>query len=127
MGCEQEKEHSYRLEKLDEKMEKEEEILIEHGRRIDKIDESAKSAHKRIDEVGEIPKAVLKMSIAVENMAAEIKEIATSMKEHQDKINERVTVLENKPGVDAYKLQKQIFGYVVAIVVAFVLGKFGIK
>lgn len=127
MSCEQEKEHSYRLEKLDEKMEKGEETLIEYGRKIDKIDESVKSAHKRIDEVGEIPKAVLKMSIAVENMAAEIKEIATSMKEHQDKINERVTVLENKPGGDAYKLQKQIFGYVVAIAVAFVLGKFGIK
>ena len=127
MECAQEKEHSYRLEKLDEKVEKGEETLIEYGKRMEKIDEAVKSAHKRVDEIGGIPQAVLKMSIAVENMAQQIKEIATSMKEHQEQIDKRVAVLEKQPAESAFRLQKQILGYVVAIIVAFVLGKFGVK
>lgn len=127
MECAQEKEHSYRLEKLDEKVEKIEESCQESGKRMEKIDEVIKSAHKRIDEIGGIPNAVLKMSIAVENMAEQIKEIATSMKDHQEQINERVALLEKQPAQSALGLQRQILGYVVAIVVAFVLGKFGVK
>ena len=127
MDCQDQKEHLYRLEKLDEKMEKGEETLIEHGKKLEKIDEATKSAHKRIDEIGEIPKAVLKMSIAVENMTTVIKEIATSKKEHQADINKRVGDLEKQPAEKAYRLQKQILGYVLAILVAYVFGKFGIS
>lgn len=127
MNCAQEQEHTYRLEKLDEKVEKVEESIIESGKRMEKMDEAVKSAHKRIDEIGGIPNAVLKMSIAVENMAQQIKEIATSMKDHQEQINERVAVLEKQPAESAFKLQRQVLGYVLAIVVAFVLGKFGVK
>ena len=125
MDCQQE--HVYRLEKLDEKLEKAEETLIEHGKKIEKIDEAIKSAHKRIDEIGEIPKAVLKMSIAVENMTTEIKEIATSTKEHQTDINKRVDLLEKQPGDKAYKLQRQILGYILMILIAYTLGKIGIS
>lgn len=127
MGCAQEQEHTYRLENLDRKVEKIEESCQESGKRMEKIDEAVKSAHKRVDEIGGIPQAVLKMSIAVENMASEIKEIATSMKDHQEQINERVAILEKQPAESAFNLQRQILGYVVAIVVAYVLGKFGVK
>ena len=127
MDCQDQKEHLYRINKIEESIEKTEEIQIEHGKKIEKIDASTKSAHKRIDEIGEIPKAVLKMSIAVENMTTEIKEIATSMKEHQADINKRVDLLEKQPAEKAYRLQKQILGYVLAILVAYTLGKFGIS
>lgn len=127
MNCAQEQEHTYRLEKLDEKVEKVEESIIESGKRMEKMDEAVKSAHKRIDEIGGIPNAVLKMSIAVENMAQQIKEIATSMKDHQEQINERVTVLEKQPAESAFKLQKQVLGHIVLLIVAFLLGKFGVK
>ena len=112
---------------LEETIEKTEEEQIDHGKKIEKIDEAVKSAHKRIDEIGEIPKSVLKTSIAVENMTTEIKEIATSMKEHQADINKRVGDLEKQPAEKAYRLQKQILGYVLAILVAYMLGKFGIS
>ena len=127
MDCQDQKEHLYRINRIEESIEKTEETQIEHGKKLEKIDEATKSAHKRIDEIGEIPKAVLKMSIAVENMTTEIKEIATSMKEHQADINKRVSDLEKQPAEKAYRLQKQILGYILAIIVAYVFGKFGIS
>ena len=114
------KEHEYRLENLDKKMDKADQALIEHKIRIEKTDEATKSAHLRIDEVieklkeiGEIPQAILRISLSIESMTDEIKELAQGTKEHQKEISERVSNLEKSPGQDAFDLQKQIRNYIV--------------
>lgn len=128
------KEHEYRLENLDKKMDKGEQTLIEHKIKIEKTDESTKSAHLRINEVmeklkeiGEIPQAILRISLSIESMTDEIKELAQGTKEHQKEISERVSNLEKAPGKQAYDLQRQIIVTIILSLVGFALGKWGIK
>ena len=69
------REHEYRLDKADERLDKLTDCLNGVTLKTEKIDEATKSAHKRIDEIGEIPHAVLRISLAVENMTEEVKEL----------------------------------------------------
>ena len=121
------REHEYRLDKLDERMDKLSDFSNGMNIKIEKVDESSKSAHKRIDEIGEIPHAVLRISLAVENMTEEVKELALTMKGHQKEMNERIEKLEKAPGENAYQLQRQIIITIVLAIVGFALGKWGIK
>ena len=121
------REHEYRLDKLDERMDKLSDFSNGMNIKIEKIDEATKSAHKRIDEIGEIPHAVLRISLAVENMTEEVKELALTMKGHQKEMNERIEKLEKAPGENAYQLQRQIIITIVLAIVGFALGKWGIK
>jgi hypothetical protein len=128
MDCEKcQKEHEYRLENLDKKVEKFEEFLSELKSKSVEIEASTKSAHKRLGEIGEMPQAVLKMSFAVESIANEVKELTQGMKEHQKDIGERVTTLEKAPGKQAYDLQRKIIVAVILTIVSFYLGKWGIR
>ena len=77
------REYEYRLDKTDERLDKLTDCLNGVTLKTEKIDEATKSAHKRIDEIGEIPHAVLRISLAVENMTEEVKELALTMKGHQ--------------------------------------------
>ena len=121
------REHEYRLDKADERLDKLTDCLNGVTLKTEKIDEATKSAHKRIDEIGEIPHAVLRISLAVENMTEEVKELALTMKGHQKEMNERIEKLEKAPGENAYQLQRQIIITIVLGIVGFALGKWGIK
>ena len=116
-------EHTYRLEKLDNKVEELEKCSHEMKIKLEKVDESTKSAHLRLNEIGEQTLAIYKLGVAVENMAEQFKEFTTSFKEHEDRIDK----LEREPADNAYKLLKTIGGYVLAILIAYGLGKWGIK
>ena len=121
------REYEYRLDKADERLDKLTDCLNGVTLKTEKIDEATKSAHKRIDEIGEIPHAVLRISLAVENMTEEVKELALTMKGHQKEMNERIEKLEKAPGENAYQLQRQIIITIVLSIVGFALGKWGIK
>ena len=121
------REYEYRLDKTDERLDKLTDCLNGVTLKTEKIDEATKSAHKRIDEIGEIPHAVLRISLAVENMTEEVKELALTMKGHQKEMNERIEKLEKAPGENAYQLQRQIIITIVLGIVGFALGKWGIK
>ena len=121
------REYEYRLDKADERLDKLTDCLNGVTLKTEKIDEATKSAHKRIDEIGEIPHAVLRISLAVENMTEEVKELALTMKGHQKEMNERIEKLEKAPGENAYQLQRQIIITIVLAIVGFALGKWGIK
>lgn len=118
------REHEYRLDKTDERLDKLTDCLNGVTLKTEKIDEATKSAHKRIDEIGEIPHAVLRISLAVENMTEEVKELAMTMKEHQKEMNDRIDTLERNPGQEAYEREKQVKMYILIAVVGVVLGLF---
>lgn len=120
-------EHTFRLKNLDEDMKEVKNSLVDYKVKLKGIDESTKSAHKRIDEIGEIPQTVLRISIAVENIAEEVKELTMGIKENQKEINERLSNLEKAPGENAYQFQKQIILYIVMTIIGVALGKWGIK
>ena len=79
------KEHEYRLNKTDDRLEKLEECQTDLKIKTEKIDESTKSAHYRLDNMEEQTKAILKLGIAVENMTTEIKEMVDSYKDHESR------------------------------------------
>ena len=116
-------EHTYRLKKLDDKVEELEKCSNEMKIKIEKINESTKSAHSRLNEIGEQTLAIYKLSVAVENMAEQFKEFAMNFKEHE----ERIDTLEKAPGKQAYDLQRQIIITIVLAIVGFALGKWRIK
>ena len=119
------KEHEYRLKKLDEKALEVDKLII----KVEKVDESVKSAHARLNEIGEQTLAIYKLGVAVEGMTEQIKELAQGNKEHKKEIDdrlikqeERIDILEKTPGQDAFDLQKQIRNYIVIGIVGAVLG-----
>ena len=116
-------EHAYRLKKLDDKVEELDKYSNEMKIKIEKIDESTKSAHSRLNEIGEQTLAIYKLSVAVENIAEQFKEFAMNFKEHE----ERLDTLEKAPGKQAYDLQRQIIITIVLAIVGFALAKWGIK
>lgn len=122
-----EKEHTFRIETIEEKMKEGEKSLIEHGKRIEKIDEASKSAHKRLNEIGEQTLAIYKLSVAVENMAEQFKDFTTNFKDHES----RLDTLEREPAKEAYDREKQVKNYILIAIVGAVLGavfmKLGVK
>lgn len=121
------REHEYRLNKLDEQVTKLTECSNNLKLKTEKIDESNKSAHLRLNEMKEQTNAILKLGIAVEQMTAEIKEILIDHKEHE----KRLTILERAPGEEAYDREKQVKNYILIAIVGAVLGaifmKLGVK
>lgn len=121
------KEHTFRLEKIEKKLEERERIILEQAIKIEKIDESLKSVNSRINEIGEQTLAIYKLGVAVENMAEQLKEFTSNFKEHEDRIDK----LERIPGDNAYDIQKQIKIYILIALVGVILGgifsKFGVK
>lgn len=120
-------EHSYRLKKLDENVDKLNKCSQENQIKIEKVDESVKSAHNRINEIGEQTLAIYKLSVAVENMAEQFKEVNNNFKDHENRIDS----LERAPGEEAYDREKQVKNYILIAIVGAVLGaifmKLGVK
>ena len=122
------REHTtYRLKKLDDKVEELDKWSNEIKIKIEKIDEANKSAHKRLNEIGEQTLAIYKLSVAVENMAEQFKEFAGNFKDHEDRLDN----LEKNPGQEAYEREKQVKNYIFMAIVGAIVGaifmKLGVK
>jgi DNA polymerase sigma len=78
--------------------------------RLTAVEESTKSAHHRIDNFNGQAEAIIRMSMSVDSLAEQVKESNALIKEQDirhnnliEKMEERVTALENKPGIIATK------------------------
>lgn len=121
------KEHTFRLEKIEKKLEEREKYIVDQTIKIEKIDEATKSAHKRLDElienIGDTPSTLIRFTIAIEGMTKDIKELVQSIKEHDSEIEK----LQRIPLENAHNLQKIILSYLLIALLGIVLGKFGVK
>ena len=135
------REHEYRLDKLDERMDKLSDWSNGMNIKIEKVDESSKSAHSRIDElrdkvndVEKMSQAVLEISFSVKNIAEELKEVVNSFKDHQkdisNKLDEQDTKIEelnNKPAKALMSAFLYVLGGITTIFIGYALAKWGIK
>lgn len=121
------KEHTFRLEKIEKNLEEREKYIFDQTIKIEKIDEATKSAHKRLDElienIGDTPSTLIRFTIAIEGMTKDIKELVQSIKEHDSEIEK----LQRIPLENAHNLQKRILSYLLIALLGIVLGKFGVK
>lgn len=132
------KEHTFRLESLEEEIKEGKKALIEHKVRIEKIDESVKSAHLRLDNIGEHTLAIYKLTVAVENIAEQLVEFTQENKEHRKEVYDRldkqeveITNLKNAPSQEALDREKQVKNYIFMAIVGAIVGavfmKLGVK
>ena len=135
------REHEYRLDKLDERMDKLSDFSNGMNIKIEKVDESSKSAHSRIDELREkvndvekMSQAVLEISFSVKNIAEELKEVVNSFKDHQKDISNkleeqdtRIEELNNKPAKALMSAFLYVLGGITTIFIGYALAKWGIK
>ena len=135
------REHEYRLDKVDERMDKLSDFSNGMNIKIEKVDESSKSAHSRIDELREkvndvekMSQAVLEISFSVKNIAEELKEVVNSFKDHQKDIsnkleeqNTKIEELNNKPAKALMSAFLYVLGGITTIFIGYALAKWGIK
>ena len=103
------KEHEYRLEKIEERLEKIEECQTDMKIQAKEFEQSSKSAHKRLDSIEEQTKAIYKLSTAVEQMTEQVKENIVMNKEHSSRLDS----LEKAPGELLKKYAKVFIGSLV--------------
>ena len=81
------------------------------------LDEREKSNTKRINEIEAEVKENRELTIAVKEIATEIKHI----REEQNKMNERLKIIEEKPIKDYEETKKQVKDKVVSFITGIVL------
>lgn len=81
------------------------------------LEEREKSNTKRINEIEAEVKENRELTIAVKEIATEIKHI----REEQNKMNERLKVIEEKPIKDYEETKKQVKGKVISFITGIVL------
>lgn len=81
------------------------------------LEEREKSNTKRINEIETEVKENRELTIAVKEIATEIKHI----REEQNKMNERLKVIEEKPIKDYEETKKQVKGKVISFITGIVL------
>ena len=81
------------------------------------LEEREKSNTKRINEIETEVKENRELTIAVKEIATEIKHI----REEQNKMNERLKIIEEKPIKDYEDTKKQVKGKVISFVTGIVL------
>ncbi len=85
--------------------------------RLVENEQRSKSNSKRIDEIEAEVKENRELTIAVKEIATEIKHI----REEQNKMNERLKIIEEKPVKDYEETKKQIKSKVVSFFVGIIL------
>lgn len=81
------------------------------------LEEREKSNTKRIDEIEKEVKENRELTIAVKEIATEMKHL----REEQNKMNERLKIIEEKPIKDYEDTKKQVKGKVISFVTGIVL------
>ncbi len=81
------------------------------------LEEREKSNTKRINEIETEVKENRELTIAVKEIATEIKHI----REEQNKMNERLKIIEEKPIKDYEETKKQVKGKVISFITGIIL------
>lgn len=95
---------------------------LEHEKRLTAVEERSKSNTKRIDKMEESTEAINRLATSMEVMAERQEQVVDSV----DKLDGKVTALEQKPGKRWDSIVEKALWAVVAAVIAYFLGKFGL-
>ena len=93
---------------------------IGHAQRLSAVEESAKSAHKRLDELISLSDSVKNLAISTAKMAEQMK----TLTDNSAKLDQKISDLELKPGKRWETVAMQIVQLMIAGVVGFLLSQF---
>ena len=90
------------------------------------IEERAKSNTKRLDEVEQEVKENRELTVAVKEIATEMKHL----REEQSSMNERLKIIEEKPLKEyestKHDIKKQVITFILGIILCFIAMKLGL-
>lgn len=91
------------------------------------LEERAKSNTKRLDEVEQEVKENRELTVAVKEIATEMKHL----REEQSSMNERLKIIEEKP-IKEYEntkhdIKKQVVTFILGIILCFIAMKLGLR
>ena len=95
---------------------------LEHERRLTQVEQRAKSNTHRLEKLEESTEAISRLATSMEVMASKQEQVAETV----EKLDGKVTALEEKPTKRAEGLADKIIWAVCAAVIAFVLAQIGL-
>ncbi|MGN0999706.1 MAG: hypothetical protein ACI4PO_09160 [Faecousia sp.] len=95
---------------------------LEHENRLTAVEERSKSNTHRIDKLEQSHEAINRLATSMEVMAERQERVADTV----DKLDGKVTALENKPGKRWESMVDKIIWLVVSALIGFALAKLGI-
>ena len=95
---------------------------LEHERRLAAVEQRAKSNSHRLDKLEESTQILNRLATSMEVMAQRQEQVADTV----DKLDSKVTALENKPAKRCEGLVDKALWAVGAAVIGFVLAKLGL-
>ena len=101
-------------------MAEEKELCIGHAQRLSAVEASARSAHKRLDELISLNDSVKNLAVSTATMAEQLK----TLTESSAKMDEKLSALELKPAKRWETVAMQIVQLLIAGVVGFLLSQF---
>ena len=100
-------------------MAEEKAMCIGHAQRLSAVEESAKSAHKRLDELISLNDSVKNLAISTAKMAEQMK----TLTDNSAKLDQKISDLELKPARRWETVAMQIVQLVIAGVVGYLLSQ----
>lgn len=94
-------------------------MCIGHEQRISAVEESAKSAHKRLDELISLNDSVKNLAISTAKMAEQLK----TLTDNSAKLDQKISDLELKPGKRWETVAMQIIQLLIAGAVGYLLSQ----
>lgn len=95
---------------------------LEHEQRLTAVEERAKSNTKRLDKLEETTDAISRLATSMEVMAERQEQVASTV----DKLDGKVTAMEQKPAKRWDGLVDKIIWAIVAAVIGFLLARIGL-
>lgn len=95
---------------------------LEHERRLTQVEQRSKSNTHRLEKLEESTEAISRLATSMEVMASKQEQVAVTV----EKLDGKVTALEEKPIKRADGLVDKIIWAVCAAVIAFVLAQIGL-
>lgn len=92
-------------------------MCIGHAQRLSAVEESAKSAHKRLDELISLNDSVKNLAISTAKMAEQMK----TLTDNSAKLDQKISDLELKPAKRWEAVAMQIVQLLIAGVVGYLL------
>lgn len=92
---------------------------ISHAQRLSAVEESAKSAHKRLDELISLNDSVKNLAISTAKMAEQMK----TLTDNSAKLDQKISALELKPAKRWETVAMQIVQLLIAGVIGFLLSQ----
>lgn len=95
---------------------------LEHEQRLTAVEERSKSNTKRLDKLEETTDAISRLATSMEVMAERQEQVASTV----DKLDGKVTAMEQKPAKRWDGLVDKIIWAIVAAVIGFLLARIGL-